>query len=270
MTIPIVVQNADINLTKNFFKNFKEDELAVHGTFYTVQGEGPLAGIPAWFIRLAGCNFGAKDIACSFCDTAFSVMKSKVRTIHDLCNEFYSLCYGLGFVPVVVITGGEPLLQDNVEGLVSALLTKTSLYYVPNTKVQIETNGTQIPVVKRLLRDWEDEENFALVISPKTVKGSYGLEKDYGYKTGYYYKFVVSADPNNPHHEVPKWADNIITYVSPMTVYKKAYEGEVSSVWDGDLIDREATKANYEYAAKLAMKYGYRVSVQMHTFLNIA
>lgn len=270
--IPIVVQNKDVNLTQAAYSHLCPDQLYVHGTFYTVQGEGPLAGKPAWFIRLAGCNFGAKEpsIACSFCDTAFRLEDSTVRTIESLCEEFEVLTQNLGFTPAVVITGGEPLLQKNVVDLITTLLDPSEPTYVPRTQVQIETNGSQVPVLRNLLDTFYADDDLTVVISPKTVKGSYGKEKDYGSKHGYYYKFVVSADPENPHHVVPDWAPRSRTYVSPMTVYKRPYQGEVSSVWDNDLIDVEATKANYAYAAKLSMERGYTVSVQMHTFLNIA
>lgn len=204
------------------------------------------------------------------CDTSFSPRNATVRTIASLCEEFETLTQGLGFTPAVVITGGEPLLQKNVVDLITTLLDSSEPTYVPGTQVQIETNGSQVPVLRDLLDTFYADDDLTVVISPKTVKGSYGKEKDYGSKHGYYYKFVVSADPENPHHSVPDWAPRSRTYVSPMTVYKRPYQGEVSSVWDNDLIDAEATKANYAYAAKLSMEHGYTVSVQMHTFLNIA
>ena len=64
--IPI---NVDINATKNDFT----DGLLVTSIFYTLQGEGRFTGQRFIFIRLAGCNFGAKTQTCVQCDTAFQI-----------------------------------------------------------------------------------------------------------------------------------------------------------------------------------------------------
>lgn len=84
---------------------------------------------------------------------------------------------------------------------------------------------------------------------------------------------MVSADPNDPHHTIPQWALDFakdgVVYVSPMAIYKKAYPGEVSSIWDDDLIDREKTAQNYAYAAQYAMKHNLHLSLQTHLFTAI-
>ena len=51
---------------KKYFKDAPADSLFVTSMFFTLQGEGPYAGLPALFIRLAKCN-----LDCSFCDTFF-------------------------------------------------------------------------------------------------------------------------------------------------------------------------------------------------------
>lgn len=51
---------------KKYFKDAPKDSLLVTSRFYTLQGEGPFRGHPAYFVRLAKCN-----LACSFCDTYF-------------------------------------------------------------------------------------------------------------------------------------------------------------------------------------------------------
>ena len=51
---------------KKFFDKAPKESLYVTSMFFTLQGEGPYAGLPALFIRLAKCN-----LACSFCDTFF-------------------------------------------------------------------------------------------------------------------------------------------------------------------------------------------------------
>ncbi|MBL7812880.1 MAG: radical SAM protein [Bacteroidetes bacterium] len=86
--------------------------LPVMETFYTLQGEGFYAGVPAWFIRLGGC-----DVGCVWCD----VKESWDPDIHprrmpaDLADE--ALASGAN---VVVITGGEPTMY-NLEELTAEL-----------------------------------------------------------------------------------------------------------------------------------------------------
>jgi organic radical activating enzyme len=88
--------------------------------FYTLQGEGANAGRPAVFCRFSGCNLWTgreRDRAtavCTFCDTDF-----------------------VGVGPLVVCTGGEPLLQLDAP-LVEAL-------HAAGFEVAVETNGTQLP-----------------------------------------------------------------------------------------------------------------------------
>jgi 7-carboxy-7-deazaguanine synthase len=101
-------------------------ELAVNSIFYTIQGEGPFAGTPAYFIRLAGCN-----LQCPLCDTEYTNRKTmhidKIVTALKLENP-------TAYPKLVVITGGEPFRQK-LTPLILLLISK-------NIHVQIETNGT--------------------------------------------------------------------------------------------------------------------------------
>lgn len=95
--------------------------------FISINGEGPLAGQPAVFIRLSGCS-----LRCSYCDTAWA---------QGDCGESCSLDEIVRFaaesgVKNVTLTGGEPLEKENVRELIAALLA------VP-CHVEIETNGSR-------------------------------------------------------------------------------------------------------------------------------
>lgn len=103
--------------------------LYVKDIFYSIQGESSFAGYSCKFIRLAGCN-----LKCSYCDTndALNMAKSKKLSINEIIGTLNNMG---GKINLVEITGGEPLLQDEVYCLFSALIKfKYSLL--------LETNGT--------------------------------------------------------------------------------------------------------------------------------
>ena len=85
--------------------------LRIHETFHSIQGEGSRAGMPCFFIRLAGC-----PLRCHWCDTSYAFREGGPRTIPSLLEEARRVgC------PLVQVTGGEPLAQRACLGLVHAL-----------------------------------------------------------------------------------------------------------------------------------------------------
>lgn len=106
--------------------------LRVSEIFHSVQGEGPSAGRPATFLRLAGCN-----LACRWCDTEYSWnwrRFDKQQYSHELTLE--TVLERLGTPERLVITGGEPLLQAEP---LAELLSRVASF------VEVETNGTREP-----------------------------------------------------------------------------------------------------------------------------
>lgn len=94
--------------------------------FASISGEGTRQGAPAVFVRFAGCN-----LRCAWCDTGYSF---ETGTTMDMDAVFAEVArYG---IPFVVITGGEPLLQE--EELVPLLKALKGAGY----DIEIETNGT--------------------------------------------------------------------------------------------------------------------------------
>src|SRR6201998_3017704 len=94
---------------------------AVKEIFYTLQGEGALAGRPAVFCRFAGCNLwsGREEdratAACDFCDTDFvgtdGTEGGRYADADTLANKGAALWPGRAHGKFVVCPGGEPLLQ---------------------------------------------------------------------------------------------------------------------------------------------------------------
>lgn len=279
-----ILQHPDINVGPASYKHLKSDELLVTKIFWTLQGEGPFAGTPAIFIRLAGCNRGDKQtMGCGFCDTAFYFAKGRPMTFSQIISRFDSIVsktaagvppekkhtnpYGTK-KPLVVVTGGEPMMQNNLTLFMEALW-RAHFY-----KVQIESNGD------RLAAGFLDEqhENACLVVSPKVVKGKYPLLKDAVWERVTVLKFIISADPESPYYDVPSYAFDFPgirhsgneVFLSPLTVYRKEHNpGVPVSLWNRDLIDQEATALNYKRAAGLALRHGFRVSVQQHLLFGV-
>ena len=132
---------------------------AVKECFLTLQGEGVQAGSRAVFLRFAGCNLWSgreQDRAsaqCNFCDTDFvgtdGVGGGKFADAEGLANEVAALWGEGGEARLVVITGGEPMLQLDA-ALIDAL-------HARQFRVAVESNGT-LRAVSGI--DW-------LCISPK-------------------------------------------------------------------------------------------------------
>ncbi|MHB1661001.1 MAG: 7-carboxy-7-deazaguanine synthase QueE [bacterium] len=103
--------------------------LYVNDIFYSIQGESSFAGYPCKFIRLAGCN-----LKCGYCDTkeALTLENSNKLSMNEIIS---ALDYKGGKINLVEITGGEPLLQEEVYGLFGELIKL-------NYSVLLETNGT--------------------------------------------------------------------------------------------------------------------------------
>ncbi len=114
--------------------NSKLSTLPVMETFYTLQGEGFYQGNAAYFIRLGGC-----DVGCFWCDVkeSWDASVHPQKTINEIINEAKSVISQPSTVnsqPIIVITGGEPLIH-NLDELTKQLQSN-------NFKTHIETSGS--------------------------------------------------------------------------------------------------------------------------------
>lgn len=99
--------------------------LKVNEIFYSIQGESSFAGYPCVFVRLTGCN-----LRCSYCDTQYAYVEGEELAISPLVKRVRAFeC------PLVEITGGEPLLQNETPELIYTLLNE-------GHTVLLETNGS--------------------------------------------------------------------------------------------------------------------------------
>jgi 7-carboxy-7-deazaguanine synthase len=98
--------------------------------FKSIQGEGTRAGLPCIFVRLTGCN-----LRCTWCDTAYAFHGGTKFSIEEIVEKVKALAGDdQHAVPLVEITGGEPLLQPETPALAQNLM---ALGYT----VMIETSG---------------------------------------------------------------------------------------------------------------------------------
>src|SRR4030088_3069853 len=104
--------------------------------FKSIQGEGTRAGLPCIFVRLTGCN-----LRCTWCDTGYAFHGGKKMSVEGVLGRVDELAGGHGempgsqaAVPLVELTGGEPLLQEEIYPLAEKLLAA-------KYTVMIETSG---------------------------------------------------------------------------------------------------------------------------------
>jgi len=99
--------------------------LVVNEIYASIQGESSYAGLPCVFVRLTGCN-----LRCTWCDSEFSFYEGTRRVLDDVVAEVER--FG---IPLVEVTGGEPLLQPGVHPLMARLADR-------GLRVLIETSGS--------------------------------------------------------------------------------------------------------------------------------
>jgi 7-carboxy-7-deazaguanine synthase len=164
--------------------------LTVNEIFHSIQGESTRAGLPCVFVRLTAC-----DLRCSWCDTPYAFYDGRKRSVDDVLSEVDRYdC------PLVEITGGEPLLQEDVYPLMERLLDR-------GRTVMLETGGHRpigrVPreVVKIVdvkcpgSRESErnDWSNLEILAPHDEVKFVIGDRADYEYALGVLARTGVAA-----------------------------------------------------------------------------
>jgi 7-carboxy-7-deazaguanine synthase len=117
------------------------DTLVVNEVYLSLQGESTFAGLPCVFVRLTACN-----LRCSYCDTAYAFTEGGKQGLDEILAEVRRLAAPYAAnpqssvlnppcrLPLVELTGGEPLLQPNALPLMHALCDE-------GFTVLIETSG---------------------------------------------------------------------------------------------------------------------------------
>ena len=168
------------------------ETLNVNEIYLSLQGESTFAGLPCIFVRLTACN-----LRCSYCDSAYAFTEGKKQSLADIRAEIDRLAKPFttspltplpSHLPLVELTGGEPLLQKNALPLMKELCDD-------GFTVLLETSGAHDisavdPRVRRIMdlkcpSSGEVErnrwENLAHLKSTDEIKFVVGTEQDYAW-----------------------------------------------------------------------------------------
>lgn len=295
-------------------------KLIVNSIFPTLQGEGPFAGQPAIFIRLAGCN-----LRCHFCDTEFE--KGTSMTIDEIVAKVRDLIdTGTINTDLVVLTGGEPLRQQiipllawlddlgittqietagtvwppatpidrrNVEGKILYTNAKIDLGELCSSGAVSIVCSPKTPAIHPEIEKWCEHYKYIIRMGETGVDGLPSKSTQIEGKDG----FVYRPDPENviptiwvqpcaeykrqgrdPVHEHAgawwfydeTWSDRVGPYISAQAA-RIALDSYCRTELGFDPEDRfdQGTKANMAECVRVAMKHGYRLSLQQHKIVGI-
>lgn len=197
------------------------NELKINEIFYSLQGEGPFSGWPAVFIRLSGCN-----LTCDFCDTDHSTsILTNPKGAWEITQHEAN-----GRTKLVVITGGEPFLQD-IEPLVA-------LFLDDDWTVQIESNGTIVPESEF---PWD---LIHLVVSPKDAPVAL-------FPQAKAVKYVLRKG------EIPSPGQVVLGRKIP--IYLQPIDDK----------DEVKNQENLIWCRDLALREGWRLSLQLQKIINV-
>lgn len=223
-------------------------KLDVHSIWYTIQGEGPFAGIPATFVRLAGCN-----LQCPGCDTDYT-SKRQLLTI----PEIESLI--IKSIPItskkathlVVLTGGEPFRQP-----ISYLLSARVLENHP-IQYQVETNGTLVDDA------YCADHSFGavIVVSPKTPAICKAMED-----SAHFFKYILDHRHIDPKDGLP--SDSLGMGMAYPPYRPDKLEPESIFLNPMDTGNADDNKRNVDAVVASCLKHGYRLGLQIHKLVGL-
>ncbi|MEK9727896.1 MAG: 7-carboxy-7-deazaguanine synthase QueE [Candidatus Margulisiibacteriota bacterium] len=220
--------------------------IRVSEIFYSVQGEGVTVGVPAIFIRLQGCNLDCGSRGGAWvCDTEAVWKRGEKRLISELAETIQvDFNEALRNGAHVVITGGEPLLQQDAV---------IELLHQFNNKwpIEIETNGTILPhdPLKKRINYWN--------VSPKLSNSGEAFDKRvqpsldwFSEQPNAIFKFVVNNE--NDINEI----ESSFKWVKQLPIRQKFLMPAADN--------RIELHQKYESIISLAKSNGYSLSQRLH------
>lgn len=214
--------------------------------FNSVQGEGPYAGRPATFLRLSGCN-----LHCPDCDSSYSWDEGEEKSIREVFQELVKLSpdpfetCGRINEHYIVVTGGEPLLQD---GDLGSLILMSPGSWVWG----VETNGTLWKPTKAVVAS-----NIHFVVSPKLPsmhpEGLKNFAKEWinacKHTDKVYFKFVIDTEDD---------VNELRKFIKENNIPRKC-------VWlMPKCITAEEHLEKWKYVFPIAIAWGVNASPRLH------
>lgn len=234
--------------------------------FYSIQGEGPTSGVPAFFLRLTGCNLlcggngtdrdkQLHDGATWRCDTIEVWRKGETKSYEQILMDWANQ----SAMPIrdlltrkeahIVITGGEPLLQLKAVGdFLEWLYERMG----KSPYVEIETNGTRLPDHK--VNELVDQYNVSPKLSNSGMAPGLRINSEalrfFAKQENAFFKFVVSSSADVE--------EAFLTFIQPFDLNpRRVYL--MPAAEDRDTLTRIGAEV-----AELCKREGFRYSNRMH------
>lgn len=192
--------------------------LKINEMFYSIQGESSYAGNPTVFIRTTGCN-----LRCNYCDTKYSYHEGDLTPNEKILQFIQD-----SGVDYVCLTGGEPLLQKDIHGLINILCDQ-------DLKVSLETSGSKsIKDVDRRVK---------IILDVKTpdsgAKDSFLIENLEYCTPQTEFKFVICSEKDL------EWSENFCRQhdlLQKFTVLYSPSHGQIAEQWLAEQILQKKLK----------------------------
>ena len=249
--------NSEVDASESSPDSSEPASFPINELFHSIQGEGKLAGVPSIFIRTSGCN-----LRCWFCDSYHTSWEPTHAWMDadDIIEEVSSY----GQANHIVITGGEPLIHDELGELIDALDNE-------GYHITVETNGTIYPDTSIDLASISPKLASSTPTPAKDPKGDgewaekheqhridmtalTRLIEDYPFQL----KFVVTAPTDV--EEINNLVERVRHQASA-----RIRNQDILLMPEGQTENQIAKKR--EKVADLAMEYGYQYTPRLHVNL---